>query len=93
MDEYKARLADYIAVLEQSAKETARAEDRNRYQQHMAAAASMFSAIEKDKSVERLKELVASEKRSFGWDYLAGSAGEAAEAAFHAFAAFVENQS
>ena len=86
----KSALADYIAVLHTSAAKTHRAEDRDRYQQHLAAAALMYAALEKHRSVAKLKELVASERRSYGWDYLDGSEGKAAEAAFNAFATLVE---
>ncbi len=67
-----------------------RAEDRRRYQQHLAAAVLIYAALEKHRSREKLKELVASERRSYGWDYLDGSEGKAAEAAFDEFAKFVE---
>jgi trehalose-6-phosphate synthase len=90
MKKYEKALADYASVLEQSAIETHRAEDRIRYQQHLAAAAQMFVAIVKEKSIIKLKELVAAERRSYGWDYLSEPAGEAAEKAFHIFATMVE---
>lgn len=50
----------------------------------------MYAALEKHRSMKKLKELVASERHSFGWDYLDGSEGKAAEAAFDAFAKLVE---
>ena len=90
MQKLKGALADYIAVLDTSATKTKRAEDRVRYQQHLAAAALMYVALEKHRSLEKLKELVASERHSYGWDYLDGPPGEAAEAAFDAFAKLVE---
>lgn len=52
----------------------------------------MFAAIVNDESISKLKELVAAERRSYGWDYLSEPAGEAAEKAFHAFATLVENE-
>lgn len=82
----------YIAVLDTSAANTRRAEDRGRYQQHLAAAALMYAALEKHRSTDKLKALVASERRSYGRDYLAGPEGRAAEAAFHAFAGLVETE-
>ena len=91
MEQLKGALANYIAVLESSAAKSHRAEDRGRYQQHLASAALMFVAVEKQRSLEKLKELVASERRSFGWGYLDGSEGKTAEAAFNDFAKLVEN--
>ncbi len=90
MERFRAALAEYISVLDRSSRETNRAEDRPRYQQHLASAALMFCAIEKHSSVEKLKELVAAERRSYGWDFLDGPAGKAAEAAFDSFAQLVE---
>ena len=91
MEQLKNALADYISALEASAEETHRSEDRNRYQQHLAAAALMYAAMEKHRSMDKLRELVASERRSYGWDYLDGPEGKAAEAAFDAFARLVES--
>jgi hypothetical protein len=36
------------------------------------------------------KHLIAGERRSFGWDYLAGDAGATAESALSSFADFIE---
>ncbi len=91
MESYKAALADYIAVLERSASETNRAEDRSRYQQHLASAALMYAAISKHCSLEGLRQLVASERRSYGWSFLSGPPGAAAETAFDRFARLVES--
>ena len=89
-DELKSALAEYIDVLEKSASRTHRAEDRSRYQQHLASAVLMFAALEKHRSIEKLKKVLASERRSYGWDYLDGPEGEAAESAFHALAKLVQ---
>ena len=89
-DELKSALADYIALLETTAVGTRRAEDRGRYEQHLASAALMFVAIEKHRSIDKLKNVVASERRSYGQDYLSGPEGKAAESAFDAFAKLVE---
>ena len=70
---------------------THRAEDRNKYQQHLATVALMFAAIVKDRSMPKLKELVAAERHSYGWGFLCESAGEEAEKAFYAFASLVES--
>jgi len=52
----------------------------------------MFVAIVKDESISKLKKLVATERRSYEWDYLSESVGEAAEKAFHSFASMVESE-
>ena len=93
MDSYKSALAQYVSVLERSGAGTTRAEDRSRYQQHLASAALMFCAIQEHQSVEKLRELVAAERHSYGWDFLDGPAGKAAESAFHRFALLVEHGS
>ena len=89
-DKLKSALADYIASLEASAAKIRRAEDRGRYEQHLASAAIMLAAIEKHRSIDKLKEVVVSERRSYGWDYLSGPEGKAAESAFDTFARLVE---
>jgi hypothetical protein len=89
-NELKSALAEYVDVLGRSAEQTHRAEDRSPYQQHLAAAALMFAALEKHESIEKLKELVASERHSYGWYFLSGPEGEAAESAFNEFANLVE---
>ena len=50
----------------------------------------MLAAIEKHRSIDKLKEVVVSERRSYGWDYLSGPEGKAAESAFDAFTRLVE---
>jgi hypothetical protein len=89
-DELKSALAEYIDALETNASRTHRTEDRSRYQQHLASAALMFAALEKHRSIEKLKKVVASERRSYGWGYLDGPEGEAAESAFYAFEKLVQ---
>ena len=91
MERYKTALAEYISILESSSRETTGAEDRSHYQRHLAAAAQMFCAIQKKNSLEELRELVKSERHSYGWDFLDGSAGRATESAFHHFAMLVED--
>ena len=90
MEELETALAEYISVLESSAVNTHRAEDRSRYQQHLADAALMYAALKKHRSLEKLKELVASERHGYGWGYLDGPEGDAAEKAFDVFAKLVE---
>ena len=90
MDELKRALAEYIDVLDKSALRTHRAEDRSRYQQHLSSAALMFAALEKHRSIEKFKEVVASERRSYGWGYLDGPEGKSAESAFHTLVKVVQ---
>ncbi|MDA8165126.1 MAG: hypothetical protein M0017_08875 [Desulfobacteraceae bacterium] len=86
----KKGLADYIAVVETSMLATGRADERGHYQQHLAVAASMFAALEKERSGERLQELLSAERRAYGLALLSGPAAETAEVAFAAFAAQAE---
>ena len=87
----RSALTEYVSVLESSLDDTHQAEDRSRYRDHLAAAARMFIAIEKHDSINKLKQLVATEHRSYGWDYLAGDSGDRAESAFNQFANIVES--
>ena len=86
-------LARYIEVLSTSATDTSRAEDRPRYEHHLAEAARMFSVLRLGKNLDALKRIVADERRSFGWSYLSGDSGKAAERAFDDFAKQVEGTS
>ena len=79
-------LAEYMHVLRHSAATTSRAEYREAYQRHLAAAAEMFESIRSRNSRHELNELVERERRAFGWAYLSGEPGAKAEAAFNAFA-------
>ena len=72
-------------MLEQSSQTTTRTEDRGRYQQHLAVTAQLFIALRGNRPLAGLKELLASETRSYGWDYLDGDAGQAAERTFEYF--------
>jgi hypothetical protein len=82
-------LASYITALSGAARNTGRAENRNRYRDHRAAAALVFERLQHG-DVVSAKQLVVEERRSFGWDYLDGEAGAAAESVFSRFAAFIE---
>jgi hypothetical protein len=82
-------VATYIAALSNAAKKTRRAEDRSRYRDHLAIAALMFERLQQGDFVSA-KQLVADERRSFGWDSLDGEAGANAESAFSSFAEFIE---
>lgn len=84
------RIAEYTLVLKASADATEHDADRKRYAQHLEAAALMTEAISLGDHLDELAELVAIERRSFGWDYLSDECGERAEAAFNAFAEYVE---
>ena len=90
--DYLRPLAAYVSVLERAAGETNQADDRPKYQQHLAAAAQMYTAIIHHCSVPRLKELVSQERRSFGWGFLAGDMGTEVETAFDGFAKVVESE-
>lgn len=81
MSELLDALAKYVIVLNRSAQETHRAEDRQSYTQHMAAAAALFVAAHTGR-LEELRELVASERHAYGWGYLSYAEGDAAEKAF-----------
>jgi hypothetical protein len=82
-------LATYISALSDAARNSRRAENRSRYQDHLAAAALVFERLHHS-DVVSAKQLVAEERRSFGWDFLDGEAGAAAESAFSRFADFIE---
>ena len=84
-------LAAYIAVLNDSASRTSRAEDRAAYTRHLAAAARMFVAIDAGDHAE-LMRIVAGEEHGYGWSFLDGAVGEAAEASFSAFATSVRSR-
>ena len=90
LENIKKALAEYISILETSVSDTNWAEDRPRYQSHLAEAALMFAAIEKDRSLEKVKKLVASEQQGYGWGYLNDAEGKAAEAAFNVFVGIVK---
>jgi hypothetical protein len=90
LDLLKKSLAEYVAVLGKSAAETSWAEDCIAYQSHLAEAAMMLVAIDEAKSIEKLKQLVSSERHGYGWGYLRGSFGSEAESAFDTFARMVE---
>jgi hypothetical protein len=83
-------LATYIAALSNAVEKTRRAEDRSRYRDHLAAAALVFERLQQGDLVSG-KQLVADERRSFGWDFLDGEAGASAESAFSRFAEFIEH--
>jgi|JRYL01.1.fsa_nt_gb hypothetical protein len=88
-EEVQDRLASYIADLATSAKETTHAADRGAYTSHLAEAARMF-AVCRSGSLEELRAIVKSQRRAFGWGYLAGDPGTRATTAFDRFATFVE---
>jgi hypothetical protein len=90
LDGVKKGLAEYIAVLEASMLTTGRGDERGHYQQHLAAAARIYAALERERSGERLHELLAAERRAYGLAQLFGPEGETAAAAFAAFAAQAE---
>jgi hypothetical protein len=81
-------LAGYIQTLTESSEQTHRAEDRRRYTEHLATAARIFVAVHQDS--DTLRQLVADERRAYGWSYLADETGARAERAFNEFAAIVD---
>jgi hypothetical protein len=90
MEKYRKALAEYIAILGKNAAGTKRANDRTLYQRHLAEAALMFVAIEKDESLEKLKGLVSLERHTYGTGFLSEAEGSAVESAFDTFAKLVE---
>jgi hypothetical protein len=89
MTELLDALAKYVAVLNHSAQQTHRAEDRQSYTLHLATAAQFFVAAHAGR-VEELRALVARERHAYGWGYLSYDEGAAAEKAFDEFAKVVE---
>ena len=90
LEQYRKALADYIAVLAKSSLETEKAEDRNLYQLHLAQAALMFMAIEKDSSVEKLRQIAGMVRQVYQLNPLHGRAGKAAESAFETFSESID---
>lgn len=83
-------LATYVGALKNGADRTTMANDRPTYEQHLAATARMLAALHEDPSLVALREVVASERRAYGWGYLSGDAGAEAERAFDEFAKIVD---
>ncbi|XUW99960.1 MAG: hypothetical protein TUN42_08690 [Dehalogenimonas sp.] len=61
------------------------------YQFHLAQAALMFLAIEKDESIEKLKQIVGMVKQVYQLNPLRSPPGKVATDAFMIFASFVES--
>ncbi len=85
-------LATYVNELCKSADRTHRAEDRPRYQAHLAEAARMFRALRYERSLSELQSIVASERRNYGWSFLSDDEGSRAESAFDTFATLVKER-
>ena len=90
MEQIERILAEYIIVLRNSRDKCHRAEDRPKYERHLAEAAVMLAEIHLGGNLAQLKKRVAGERHGYGWDYLSYDEGSAAESAFHKFATFVE---
>ncbi len=75
-----------LAAAEVAAPES----ERSLITSHGAALAALTELLTDGAADEAILSLVRSERRSFGWSFLSGSAGEAAERAFHALALEVE---
>lgn len=90
MTDLIAALTNYVSVLEVSAEQTTRAEDRSVYTRHLAEAARMFAALHAGDE-QGLRERIKAERRNYGWGFLSGEPGAAAEAAFDALARQVDS--
>jgi hypothetical protein len=90
MEQIERALAEYIIVLRNSRDNCHRAEDRPKYEWHLAEAAVMLAEIHLGGSLAQLKKRVAQERHGYGWDYLSYDEGTAAEKAFDRFAKLVE---
>jgi hypothetical protein len=89
--EIESEIARYIKVLEASGQATKRAEDRQAYQQHLAAAAVLLADLVSGGSLARARVAIASEARSFGTSFLDGDSGREAEAAFQRVRSMLEH--
>ena len=83
-------LALYVEILSRSAHATTRAEDRNTYTSHLAAAAEIFACLHSGRLSEA-KEIVSHQRHAYGWGYLSGDEGSEATTAFDRFASMVES--
>lgn len=92
MEEIKSALAGYILVLRDSLARCHRAEDRVKYERHLAAAAVMLAEMQKGSPVAEILKMLEQEKRGYGWDYLSDAEGEKAEAAFAQIVKLLENK-
>ena len=90
MKTIESSLAEYVEVLASSLDNTKHANDRSVYEKHLAVAARMLVAASKENGIKELREIVAEERRSFGWSFLSGEEGERAERAFNHLANLVE---
>ena len=83
--ELSAALADYVDTLSRG---TTYANDRPQFEQHLARAAEMFSAIH-HRDRPRLRQLVDAEVRSFGWSFIRSPEGDTVAHAWERFARLV----
>jgi hypothetical protein len=90
MEKIKNALAEYILVLRDSQTNCKRAEDRDTYTGHLAAAAVMLAEVCQGYPIEKLIERVKHEEHSYGWGYLSYEEGEAAEMAFNKLASLIK---
>ena len=84
-------LAKYILVLSESRKNTTAANDRAKYDHHLAKAAIMFHCLQEGSDPTKIKYIIADERRYYGNDFLSGSEGQKAESAFYHFAMLLES--
>lgn len=79
--EWLPEVTSYIEVLAASADATTRAEDRPRYEAHLAAAARLFALLAAQ-DTRAVAAWFRSEEHSYGWQYLSGDCGNATHGAF-----------
>jgi hypothetical protein len=82
-------LAAYVEVLSASAAATQHSNDRPEYTKRLASAARIFLLLHQGRQAEAI-QLVAEERRAYGWSYLSGAPGAAAAIAFSTFAATLD---
>ncbi len=78
-------LAKYVETVQFAMKGTARAEDRGRYRDHLAAAAELFEILHR-KDWESAKTWTSTEGRAYGTAFLSGDEGTRVETAFASLA-------
>lgn len=83
--------AKYILELDGFARRTNYASDRKHYAAHLEVAAVICAELYLHGTSTRVRDLIASERHSYGWGYLQGDYGENAEKAFHRFAALFDS--
>ena len=83
-------LANYIQVLQKYRSMHEKDEERIQFSDHLAGAASIFAEYQLHGSQGCLRELVARERRKYGWSILSGQHAHIIERAFRDFAKLLE---